>query len=216
MVLNQASHEQHKLENSSVDVISPPLNTTETSGLPDNTEIPPSSSFHVPMSVTLSSSIKKTVHPTSILKSDSSLSSLSESKQMKRTVSFDTISIREYDIVIADHPGYSGGPPIGLGWDYTSEDSFEFSTYEFKRKPRRSYCQLYLPKERRKFLLKRDCSFTDEEIKLASKRARSYRRSRSFNQALIPIYEAKEAIFGAKRSLSRRFKSSSDLTILMQ
>merc|ERR1719188_2199586 len=150
--------------------------------------------------------------PPSILKKTTSSQSIScEPNQMKHTVSFNQISIRQYEIEIADHPGMTGGPPIGLGWDYTKEDSYEFSTYEFERKPRRSYCQLYLPKERHKFLLKRDCSFTDEEIKLASKKAKSYRRSRSFNQAMLPIYEAKEAIFSAKQYISRRIKSSPKL-----
>jgi len=164
-----------------------------------------------------SMSMNELTIPPSILKKTSSSRSISnEPSPMKRTVSFNTISIRQYEIEIADHPGITGGPPIGLGWDYTSEDSYEFSTYEFERKPRRNHNQLYMPKAQRKFILKRNAGFSDQEIKQASKQAKNYRRNRVITQTLMPVFETKEVLCSAKRYLSRRFNSSPDLTTLSE
>jgi len=123
-----------KQDNSSSDITLVSFISTKIHRQPNSAE---TSSFSA--SITSSSDVDQTLNSSSILKSNYSLLESSVAKQIKRSVSFNSISIRKYEIVIAEHPGYFGGPPIGLGLGYTSEDSFEFSAYGFERKPRRSY-----------------------------------------------------------------------------
>lgn len=126
----------------------------------------------------------------------------------ERSVSFDSVSVRIYEIGLADNPGMTCGPPIGLSWDYISEDSFEFLPYETERQPKRvrNYLDLYMSKHHRKYLLKQKAGLTDEEIKQASKQAKHYRFRRSIIGTLSPIFIIIEMIGSVKKNLCCNIK----------
>ena len=73
-----------------------------------------------------------------------------------RRISFDVVEIREYNRILADHPATSNGPPIGLGWNYSPEDTLiiDLETYEsYQSDTRRSKRQLVIPSEMRQDML---------------------------------------------------------------
>lgn len=80
--------------------------------------------------------------------SDSAVSS--EAKH----VSFDRLSIREYDLVLGDHPCCTDGPPVSLGWQYTESPSMKVEVYEATRAPqRRSRHLLRMNHEKRRAIV---------------------------------------------------------------
>merc|ERR1712176_1023568 len=51
----------------------------------------------------------------------------------KNRVSFSTVTIREYEIIIGDHPVIKVGPPISLGWSFVVGNPRNIDEYECKR-----------------------------------------------------------------------------------
>jgi len=93
-------------------------------------------------------------NPSSIMKVttiDESLHSSSLSRfssvSIDRSVRFDHIEIREYDVIIGDHPSVHFGPPISIGWNYDKESMVRIPVedYETARGPRRLPNQLVIP-----------------------------------------------------------------------
>jgi len=64
--------------------------------------------------------------------------SLNSKSSILSQVSFDdTLEVRWYDTVLGDHPSVSDGPPVSIGWDYTTEklplpDEFETTSEQQK------------------------------------------------------------------------------------
>ena len=79
------------------------------------------------------------------------------------TVTFSSITLRTYDIVLGDHPNCKFGAPISLGWDYHQCDIISVNSYEDARGERRPMKKLYLNSGTRRKLLKRS-GFSVEEI----------------------------------------------------
>lgn len=79
------------------------------------------------------------------------------------TVTFSSITLRTYDIVLGDHPNCKFGAPISLGWDYHQCDIISVNSYEDARGKRRTMKKLYLNSGTRRKLLKRS-GFSVEEI----------------------------------------------------
>ena len=89
------------------------------------------------------------------------LSSLVESTPLnvmttrpKKSVAFDSISVRPYERILTVNPSCSSGPPIGLGWKFGQESVYSLDTFEERRSPhRRSKSQMVLPRETREEML---------------------------------------------------------------
>jgi hypothetical protein len=43
----------------------------------------------------------------------------------KRSVSFKTIEVREYERVLGDHPNTTHGPPMSIGWAFVEHDAID-------------------------------------------------------------------------------------------
>lgn len=92
-----------------------------------------------------------------------------------RRVSFARLEIRQYNVVMGDHPYCSQGCSLQLGWDYTDEPSQDVSEYEAHRKPRRQIHEMKLsPQERHDILLSED--YDGMELRKA---CRKHHRARS-------------------------------------
>jgi len=57
--------------------------------------------------------------------STSSLSRSSKSDKDVKRVSFNKVQIREYQIQLVNHPACTGGPPIGIGWNYSEKEDID-------------------------------------------------------------------------------------------
>merc|ERR1712032_778697 len=65
--------------------------------------------------------------------------STEKSRRRNSKVNFSNILIREYDIVIGDHPCCTMGCPLSLGWEYSDRKAVTtIDEYEANRPPRRS------------------------------------------------------------------------------
>jgi hypothetical protein len=81
----------------------------------------------------------------------------------KRTVTFSSITLRTYDIILGDHPNCKFGAPISIGWDYEQRDILSLDIYEKCRGERRNMKRLYLNSGCRRKLLQR-AGYSIEEI----------------------------------------------------
>jgi hypothetical protein len=76
-----------------------------------------------------------------------------EGKGHKKSVSFSSLEIREYEVVIGDHPCCSRGVPVSLGWEYSEAGPLNLDEYEEGRSPRRSRFDLRTSSEERSDIL---------------------------------------------------------------
>lgn len=116
--------------------------------------------------------------------SDDSLSSVSDSAIRAvgtKSVAFANITIREYPVVIGDHPCCSMGCPLSLGWEYIEpERPVSLDEYEAHRPPRRSRQGLRTTWDERRQMLS---DVSDVEVKRAVRRSYRERSCRSRTSA---------------------------------
>lgn len=74
----------------------------------------------------------------------------------KKTVSFSSLEVREYVVVVGDHPCCSMGLPLSLGWEFEEADTIPLDRYEATREPRRSRQELRTTCEERREILSLD------------------------------------------------------------
>ena len=93
----------------------------------------------------------------------SKLKPIITSHRKQRVVTFSSVMLRTYDIILGDHPNCKFGAPISIGWDYHECNPLSLDTYETGRGERRKMKQLYLNSKYRTRLLKR-AGFSAKEI----------------------------------------------------
>lgn len=94
-----------------------------------------------------------------------------------RSVSFDTIDIKEFPMTLGDHPSAATGPPVTLDWEKVArERCIALDEYEASRSPRRNRKQLKLSMRDRKGILQKQ--FTAEEVNKAWSEAKAIREQR--------------------------------------
>ena len=104
----------------------------------------------------------------------SSTASLSRS----RTVSFDSLKIREYSLTLGDHPSASSGPPMTLDWSPVGKEKvISLEKYERARQPRRSRKALKMSYQKREAVLEQQ-GFTMDELKVAWEESLKIRKQR--------------------------------------
>ncbi|CAB9516920.1 expressed unknown protein [Seminavis robusta] len=94
----------------------------------------------------------------------------------KKSVSFGSIQIREYNRVVGDHPDVQVGPPISIGWDFVEHESKSLDTYEADRPPRKFLRRL--SSITRKNMLANVFGVPEEEIRAAEKEVQAIIKSR--------------------------------------
>jgi len=85
------------------------------------------------------------------------------------TVSFDKITLRNYDVIVTDNPSTTAGPPIGLGWSYDqTHETCDVDAYENFRAPPRSKREFLLPSSERWEILRLTGRYSNNDLKKAS------------------------------------------------
>jgi hypothetical protein len=82
----------------------------------------------------------------------------------KRSVSFKTIEVREYERVLGDHPNTTHGPPMSIGWAFVEHDAIDVDDYEATRKT--NGITVLLAHTRRR-ILRDDYDYSDKELRKA-------------------------------------------------
>lgn len=133
-------------------------------------------------------------------------------KQIKRSISFSNLQVREYDLTIGDNPSVSYGPPVQLSWRY-SESSRDLEEYENEKqldrsRGRRSSRVENISWAKREALLKRQ-GFSQDDIDARMKEVNKVKQGRSVTRALVVTGRTEEALESAGRKLKRFFGGSS-------
>jgi hypothetical protein len=125
--------------------------------------------------------------------------------QQRRTsgVVFKDVLIREYDQTVGDNPSVSYGPPISLDWDYKEIASVTLDEYEGGRAERRNLRQMILSYYQRRNLLAWQYGVSEEELKLAKRRANKCKSERAFTNFCIPAMIVETALESARRKAKR-------------
>ena len=91
---------------------------------------------------TSSSKPKPTSTSAKLKKACSTDTVTSQDGKKKKSVSFTTLTIREYPIEIGDNPSVVKGVPITIGWEYLNEYNIGINAYEASRPNRRYKLEL--------------------------------------------------------------------------
>lgn len=125
-------------------------------------------------------------------------------KKSKRNVSFSTVLVRDYGMVLGDHPGCSYGLPVQLGWEYDEYEPLDIDYYEISR-DRRTHRQMLLNYYVRIKLLTL-AGHTEKELKTAAKEHKKTKILRSLTRQLVPCYHVEAALESACRKFKRVLK----------
>ena len=124
----------------------------------------------------------------------------------KKKVSFGTVSVRDYDMILGDHPCCSYGPPMTIDWDYLEYEDLNVDDYEFFRPPRRSLRQMGINYYRRKRILSNN-GYGDADFKLSRREIGKAQMNRNITKSLVEcnFIQVETAMESACRKLKRIF-----------
>jgi molecular chaperone DnaK (HSP70) len=124
-------------------------------------------------------------------------------RNKKTAVRFSTISIREYNRIVGDHPDCKVGPPITIGWDYGEMAVQNVDEYESSRTRRKN---LRLTSITRKNMLHNVFGISEEEIRMAEKEVQKILKQRSTSKQQTKVGDRTEAfVQSAKRKIRKVF-----------
>ncbi|KAL3929785.1 MAG: hypothetical protein SGBAC_012055 [Bacillariaceae sp.] len=117
-----------------------------------------------------------------------------------RSVSFDSVQLRQYSQTLGDNPCVPYGPPIQLDWKYEEEElAIPVDEYECRDRKWKHRQQMIMNCHKRKSMLTFYYGFSEEELKQAEKSIHKIRRQRSWTQALEPVYILEDVVSSAYR-----------------
>lgn len=119
---------------------------------------------------------------------------IASESNLLRTVSFSSLSIREYPPAISDNPSCSFGPPVQLDWEYEAEQTHPIDLYEKCRQPRRASHDLLLSYYDRRFLLIKQAGYSRKEVTEAVKAAERVKRERMLTDLFLPAQALDETV----------------------
>jgi len=124
-----------------------------------------------------------------------------EETEARRNVNFDSVIVREYGMILGDHPCCRFGLPVMLDWDYFEYDPLLVNDYEFHHSLRRPVKKLRLHSSKRKKLI--DMAETSQKDLVACRKMLNrIQRRRSLTLAL----DAYAPLETAMESAIRKFK----------
>ena len=122
--------------------------------------------------MTTSSVVRKSsclsTRPSMVSLSDASMSD-SESRESNRSVKFQSVEIREYNMILGDNPCPLYGPPVTIDWDYDSAPSLSLDQYEDNQPQQRNGQQVFMNSRIRNDILYNSAGHTDDKIQQAKK-----------------------------------------------
>jgi len=131
-----------------------------------------------------------------------------EETQEKRKVHFGTVEVRDYDMILGDHPCCRYGPPLTLDWDYLEYEPLDVNEYEFHHPPRRNVREMVLNYYLRKKLLS-NAGYTKLDFKLSKKEVNRVKLNRKLTQQIVahyPLLKVEAAVESVCRKCKRLVK----------
>lgn len=125
------------------------------------------------MTVTsLSESLQRSYPSRTLDKSNSNSmsSSLEESNSSEKVpvnnVSFSTVSFRNYERTVGDHPAVSGGPALDFSWKFSATEPQSVVDYELRRSSRRTGSEMIIRRTEREYMLRSDFGVSRTDLAL--------------------------------------------------
>mmetsp|Transcript_32482 Transcript_32482/g.68311 ORF Transcript_32482/g.68311 Transcript_32482/m.68311 type:complete len:289 (-) Transcript_32482:195-1061(-) len=131
-----------------------------------------------------------------------------EETQEKRKVHFGTVEVRDYDMILGDHPCCRYGPPLTLDWDYLEYEPLDVNEYEFRHPPRRNVREMGINYYFRERLLS-NAGFTKLDFKLSKKEVNRVKLNRKLTQQIVahyPLLKVEAAVESVCRKCKRLVK----------
>jgi hypothetical protein len=125
------------------------------------------------------------------------------SRSKKAGVRFHEVIIREYEMILGDHPNCSYGPPVMIDWVYDEYEGIDLDEYEMNRDPRRSLRQMMMNYYHRRNLLMHCNGYTKEQLKHASNEVERIKRHRKVTEYFLPVRKLEEVVQSAGRKVRR-------------
>jgi hypothetical protein len=119
-----------------------------------------------------------------------------------REVSFHSISIRHYPMILGDNPAVSIGSPVQLDWDFQGEERHDLDIYEVERRPRRKLRHLVLSYYRRKDILLQ-AGYDEDEMRSKERQLEKMKRQRKTTGFFLPVSKLEEVFQSAGRKVKR-------------
>ncbi|KAG7350579.1 hypothetical protein IV203_009939 [Nitzschia inconspicua] len=124
----------------------------------------------------------------------------------RRNVSFDTVEVRHYELVLDLNPSTTSGPSVGIGWNYTVQPPQKVSDVERMKDQlgRRRLNDIVIPRHVREKSL-RDCGYTTKQI---AKAVRLNLRARNQRLQTIHNYKLDRIVERSSSQMRRLFRPS--------
>jgi len=119
-------------------------------------------------------------------------------------VTFDTVKVREYPIILGDNPAVSDGPPLQIDWVYNDVDEFGLEEYETSRPTRRKRLQMGMPASYRIDFLKRT-GFSTNDIFRQITEVNLVKRGRLETTTMLHRIDKDEKLERVKRTFTNIF-----------
>lgn len=164
-------------------------------------EAPPVNVLSLPRGVPGRSILKK-----SAPSNETADSTRSGTSKRSREVSFHSLQIRYYPMILGDNPACSIGAPVQLGWDFVEEEKHDLDVFEVERRPRRKLKHLVLSYYRRKDILLQ-AGYQEEEMRSLERQLGKLKRQRKTTGFFLPLQKMEEVAQSAGRKVRRVTKT---------
>ena len=140
-----------------------------------------------------------------ILPKNDSFSSVEDVLRLsaKKSVSFGSIHIREFNRIVGDHPNVRFGPPLSLSWEHGELPPVSVDEYETNRVPYKK--MLRMSSITRKNLLRNVFDVDEEEIRSAEEEVQKMWQSR---EKSMKQSEASAVVESAVKRLGRKLRKN--------
>ena len=111
-----------------------------------------------------------------------------------KEVRFGTVLVRDYEIILGDHPCCSFGPPLTIDWDYQEGEPLDVDSYEAENalsRLTRERGSMHLNYFARKYLLREH--YTEQDFKSAIKEINRIKMNRTITSKLANYHDVVES-----------------------
>ena len=123
--------------------------------------------------------------------------------ESKRRITFNNVVVREYEMVLGDHPDCSYGPPVSIGWDYLEYKPVDINDYETNHSRRRPLRYLMLNYYRRKDILK---DVNEDDLKKVVREVKRVYMLRQITRQFVMFWKLEDGMESACRKAKRLIK----------
>lgn len=158
----------------------------------------------VRVDTTLDSNPTRIPPPLTLLPNKSCFKTSDFPSSSERSIKFKALTMREYEIVLGNHPNCSDGPALSIGWSYNTRGPIDINRYEKSMEGmRRTRAQMLIPRKHREYLLQ-DFGFSSTDINESIKEIQRIQKERKETYKGSKFSNVEKAFSGIKKKLSKK------------